>query len=61
MKIAGLLLMLAGWGIALSAVSLLHALPAQTAFCLAGIAIEIAGFVLVARVHLPQRRVKHDA
>jgi hypothetical protein len=51
----------AGWGIALSAIRLLHTLPAQTAFCLAGLAIEIVGFVLVAREHLPKRRVKNDA
>jgi hypothetical protein len=61
MKLAGLLLMPAGWGIALSAIRLLHTLPAQTAFCLAGLAIEIVGFVLVAREHLPKRRVKNDA
>ncbi len=61
MKLAGFLLMPAGWGIALSAVRMLHTLPAQTTFCLAGIAIELVGFVLVAREHLPKRRANHDA
>jgi hypothetical protein len=46
----------AGWFIAVSAIGLLHTLPAQTAFCLAGLAIELLGFVFVARQHIPKRR-----
>ena len=61
MKLAGFLLMPAGWFIAVSAIGLLHTLPAQTAFCLAGMAIEIVGFVFVARQHIPERRSKSDA
>jgi hypothetical protein len=61
LKLAGFLLMLAGWIIAVSAIGLLHSLPAQTAFLLAGIAIEIVGFVLVARQHIPKPRSKGDA
>ncbi len=55
MKLAGILLMPAGCFIAISAAILLHTLPAQTVFCLAGFAIEVVGFILVARQHLPKR------
>jgi hypothetical protein len=50
--------MLAGWFIAVSAIGMLHSLPAQTAFCLAGLVIEIVGFVFVARLNIPKRRSK---
>jgi hypothetical protein len=53
--------MLGGWVIAVSAIMLLHTIPAQTAFCLAGVAIELAGFFFVAREHIPKRRSKSDA
>jgi hypothetical protein len=61
LKLAGFLLMPAGWLIAISAIGLLRAVPAQTAFCLTGIAIELAGFVLVARQHIPKPGSKSDA
>jgi hypothetical protein len=51
----------AGCFIAVSAVVLLHTTQAQTVFCLLGVAIEIVGFVFVAREHLPKRRSKSDA
>lgn len=57
LKIAGFLLMLAGWTIVVTAVLLLRTPMAKTAFVLAGAAIEILGFVLVARAHLPHRRM----
>ena len=60
MKIAGFLLMLAGWGIVATAAWLLRTTVAETAFVLAGIAIEIVGFVLAARAHLP-RGARNDA
>ncbi len=44
----------AGFFIAVSAVALLHTVPAQTVFCLAGVSIQIVGFVLVARQHRPR-------
>ena len=50
MKLAGFLLLLAGWGIALAAVALLKAEP-RTAFVLAGTAVELLGLILVARQH----------
>ena len=56
MKLAGLALLLAGWIIVVAALILLHpALAPRMAFVLAGICVEILGFVLLARTHLPLR------
>jgi hypothetical protein len=52
MKFTGFLLLLAGWGLVLSALVLLRSVPAQTGFVLAGIAVEGLGLGLVARTHL---------
>ena len=52
MKLAGFLLLLAGWAIVLAAVVLLvHGLP-RTGFVLAGISVEVLGLVVVVRSHL---------
>jgi len=51
---AGILLLLAGWILVLSAIMLLHTLPARTSFVLAGMGVEVLGFVLLSRYHLPQ-------
>ncbi len=51
MKITGFLLLLAGWGLVLSALALLRSVPAETGFVLAGIAVEGLGMGLVARAH----------
>ena len=59
MKIAGFLLMLAGWLLTIAALSLLPSLPARTAFVLAALAVEILGLVLVARAHLPAKADPH--
>lgn len=56
MKLAGFLLLLAGWVIAVAAVVLLKTIAARTAFVLAGIGIEVAGLVMVFRSHLLARR-----
>jgi hypothetical protein len=48
----------AGWFIAVSAIGLLHTVPSQTAFCLAGVAIELVGLFFVARQHIPKKRSK---
>jgi hypothetical protein len=52
MKLAGFLLLLAGWGIVLSTIMLIAPTPARTGFVLAGIAVEALGLILVARSHL---------
>ena len=55
-----MLLLLAGWCLMLCALLMLTSLPAQTAFCLAGFAVEVLGFVLLARTCIPARK-KQDA
>jgi hypothetical protein len=54
MKLGGFLLLLSGWGIVVTALTLLHT-SVLTVFVLAGVAVEILGLVLVARAHLPVR------
>lgn len=51
MRIAGFLLLVAGWGIALSAVVLLGSLGQRTAFAMSGIGVEVLGGVLAFRSH----------
>ena len=52
MKIFGFLLLLAGWGLVLSALALLTASVPRAAFVLAGLGVEIVGLALVMRAHL---------
>jgi hypothetical protein len=52
MKLAGILFLLAGWGIVVSALDLLRAATALIAFVLAGIAVELMGMFLLFRSHL---------
>ncbi len=52
MKLAGLLLLVAGWGIVMSAVALLPSLMGRAGFALAGIAVELLGLALMANSHL---------
>ena len=52
MKLAGFLLLPAGWIIVLAAVVLLASSPSRSAFALAGVAVEILGLTLVFRAHL---------
>jgi hypothetical protein len=52
MKVAGFLLLVAGWLLVLAALVLLDAAGPRTAFYLAGAGVEILGLVLFARAHL---------
>ncbi len=52
MKLAGFLLLLAGWGIVVSTLPLLPSLTMRATFALAGIAVELVGLGLVVRAHL---------
>ena len=52
MKLAGLLLLLAGWAIVVSAVALLPPAGPRAAFVLAGVAVELFGLGLAVRSHL---------
>lgn len=51
MKIAGFLLMPAGWLIVLAALVLLPTFPAKSAFVAAGSGVEVLGLILFARTH----------
>ncbi|MGA2268929.1 MAG: hypothetical protein ABSH44_10720 [Bryobacteraceae bacterium] len=51
MRIAGFLLLLAGWGIVLSAVALLRPVSPIAGFVMAGTGVEVLGLVLVIRSH----------
>jgi hypothetical protein len=52
MKLAGLLLLVAGWGIAVFAVGLLPSAGARSVFVLAGLATELLGLALLVRAHV---------
>lgn len=60
LKVQGVFLLLAGWLLMLAAILMLSSLPLQTSFSLAGLAVELLGFFLLTRSHIPQRK-KHDA
>ena len=51
MRLTGFLLLLAGWGIVLSAVALLASPLPRDGFALAGAGVEGLGLVLVVRSH----------
>ena len=55
MRIAGLLLLLAGWGITVESLRLLPPGVGRNAFVLAGVGVEVVGLVLVARSHVRPR------
>jgi len=55
MRVAGFLLLLAGWGIVLSAAALLKPSAARSAFALAGAGVEVMGLVLVIRSHIVRK------
>jgi len=56
MRIAGFLLLLAGWGIVLGAIALLQPSSPIAAFVTAGTGVEVLGLVLVIRSHRLVRR-----
>jgi hypothetical protein len=55
MRPAGFLLLLAGWGLVLSAIALLASPGPRAGFALTGFAVELLGLTLVVRSHLPRR------
>jgi hypothetical protein len=55
MRLAGFLLLLAGWGIVLSAVALLKSPAARSAFVIAGVGVEAMGMALAIRSHIVPR------
>ena len=52
MKLAGLLMLVAGWGIVISAIVLLPSAMGRVAFALAGVAVELLGLALMVNSHL---------
>ena len=52
MRVFGFLLLLAGWGLVLSALALLAASVPRAVFVLAGVCVELVGLALVMRAHL---------
>jgi hypothetical protein len=52
MKVAGFLLLLAGWVLVLAAIAMLAVAGPRVAFLLAGLGVEVLGLVLAARSHL---------
>ncbi len=56
MRLAGFLLLPAGWGLVIAALILLAASGPRTAFVLAGLGVELLGLVLLVRSHVPPRR-----
>ncbi|HEY4899522.1 MAG TPA: hypothetical protein VIH91_01760 [Terriglobales bacterium] len=55
MKLAGILFLLAGWGIVLCALDLLRPTPALIAFVFAGMVVELMGLFLLFRSHTKLR------
>lgn len=55
MRLAGLMLLPAGWGLVIAAVILLAAAGPRTAFVLAGFGVELLGLGLLIRTHMPVR------
>ncbi len=53
-------MMVAGWILMLAAVVMLNSLPLRTGFAMAGLAVQMLGFVLLTRAHIPKRK-KRDA
>ncbi|HEY0760479.1 MAG TPA: hypothetical protein VGD59_14605 [Acidisarcina sp.] len=53
MRIAGLMLLMAGWALVVLALILLPATAARSAFLGAGFAVEMIGLVLAMRRQLP--------
>jgi hypothetical protein len=51
LKLFGLVLLLAGWGLVISALALLADGAPRVIFILAGVGVEIVGLVLVIRAH----------
>jgi len=60
MRIAGFLMLLAGWGIVLSAAALLKTSAARIAFVLAGAGVEVLGLVLVIRSHIVPKGDRYE-
>jgi hypothetical protein len=61
MRWAGLFLLASGWGIAFSTLAILHSVPVEMAFVVVALAIEVLGFVFLARSFLPHQRSNRES
>ena len=55
MKLAGFLMLVAGWLLIVATIALLSTAPLRGAFIAAGAAVEVVGLVLIVRCHLVPR------
>jgi hypothetical protein len=55
MKMMGVLLLVTGWLLVISALLMLAAGLARNAFVFAGVGVEVLGLTLAVRAHLPER------
>jgi hypothetical protein len=60
LKLAGFLLLLAGWAIVLAAVVLLVPALPRTGFVLAGMGVEVLGLIFVVRSHLALQEERRE-
>jgi hypothetical protein len=58
MKLVGFLLLLAGWGLVLTAIGMLTSDIPRAAFVVAGVGVELLGLALLGSSHLPAREEK---
>jgi len=56
MRLAGFLLLPAGWALVIAALILLTVPASRTAFVLAGLGVEVLGLVLLVHSYIPPRR-----
>ena len=56
MRLAGFLLLPAGWALVIAALILLAVPGSRTAFVLAGLGVEVLGLVLLVLSYIPPRR-----
>jgi hypothetical protein len=59
MRLVGFLLLLAGWGIVLTAIAIL-ASAARAGFALAGVGVEVAGLTMVVQSHRPREEKSRE-
>jgi hypothetical protein len=55
MKLAGFLMLVAGWLLIVATIALLSTAPLRETFIAAGAAVEVVGLVLIVRCHIVLR------
>jgi hypothetical protein len=58
MRLVGLLLLIAGWGLVLAAIGMLRSDVSRAAFVLAGVGVELLGLALLGRSYVLAREEK---